>query len=300
MDSRSRRVVRLPVPTVTTWLVNDFLTCIPGTRTFWHDLMDEFGLVDKTGTRFDQLAPAIEGAIDAGGTPDLIIRNASYFRPIHRTVRTICFAQDMSARRDVMLASDLVVFNSAYTKSRFPGVEGVVIPIGVDFDCFHPQGDAGSPGRIMFVGAVNNHPKGFDRMHALIDATDYEYLLVLKDGNFPESKRVKVVKRAPQAEMARLYADAALLVCTSREETLHLAGVEAGACGVPVVAPSVGIYWDLLDGPWGLKCEEEDFAPPVRRAMRTRELLHPFTPREFWKAKGLTKQACMDAWRKIL
>ena len=73
---------------MTTWLVNDFLTCIPGTRTFWHDLMDEFGLVDKTGTRFDQLAPAIEGAIDAAGAPDLIIRNASYFRPIRRNVQT--------------------------------------------------------------------------------------------------------------------------------------------------------------------------------------------------------------------
>jgi len=193
--------------------------------------------------------------------------------------------------------SDLVVFNSAYTKSRFPDIEGVVIPIGVDFDCFMP-GKAGGP--IMFVGTTDNYPKGFDRMHALIDATDYDFLLVLKSGNFLESKRVRVVRRAPQVEMAKLYSEASLLVCTSREETLHLSGVEAGACDCPVVAPSVGIYWDLLDGPWGLKCDDEDFAPTVRRAMDITDLMYPFKPRAFWKAKGLTKQACMDAWRKIL
>ena len=36
-----------------------------------------------------------------------------------------------------------------------------------------------------------------------------------------------------------------MLVCTSRVETLHLSGVEASACNLPLVTSDVGIYFNL-------------------------------------------------------
>ena len=44
------------------WLVNDCLTCIPGTKTLWHDLLEWMpNLIDKTNgyTDFRYLADTI-------------------------------------------------------------------------------------------------------------------------------------------------------------------------------------------------------------------------------------------------
>ena len=76
------------------WLVNDCLTCIPGVRTFWHDLLDWFpGLEDKCNgyTDYSVLAEKIESILDV---PDYIIRNGSYFRKLNIDVPTFCLVQD--------------------------------------------------------------------------------------------------------------------------------------------------------------------------------------------------------------
>ncbi len=67
------------------WLVNDTLTCIPGTKTFWHDLLEWLPtLKDKCNgyTPFNLLPYNIEKdyAIEK---PDYIIRNATYFRKLN-------------------------------------------------------------------------------------------------------------------------------------------------------------------------------------------------------------------------
>ena len=65
------------------WLINNQLTAIPGTRTFWHDLLDWYpGLEDKCDgyTDFGVLAEKIESIPH---TPDYIIRNGSYFRKLN-------------------------------------------------------------------------------------------------------------------------------------------------------------------------------------------------------------------------
>lgn len=54
------------------WLVNDFLTCIPGTKTFWHDLLEWIpGLTDKCFP-YPILADTIE-RLGVESPPDYII-----------------------------------------------------------------------------------------------------------------------------------------------------------------------------------------------------------------------------------
>ena len=65
-------------------LVNDIMTSIPGTKTFWHDLQEWFGM-EFVGGDYNVLAKAAEGRLEfflqdgyAGDEkPELIIRNAT-------------------------------------------------------------------------------------------------------------------------------------------------------------------------------------------------------------------------------
>ena len=79
------------------WLVNDCLTCIPGTTTLWHDLMDWFpGLEDKTNgyTNYNILAETIEKMYnETENKPDYIIRNGTYFRKMNIDVPTFALIQ---------------------------------------------------------------------------------------------------------------------------------------------------------------------------------------------------------------
>src|SRR3989304_1145345 len=183
------------------WLVNDTLTCIPNTRTLWHDLLDLLpSLIDMTGGRtdFSQLPAKIEQAAEPL-PPDYIIRNATFFRRLNVKTKTISLLQDIchgytrDTQLDVINNSDIIVFNSKYTKSKYmahvrSGSDTRVVPIGTDFEKFSPinitgnQTDLGIlPNSLLFVGAGNEYPKGFDRIRKLIDTTNYNFCLVLKD-----------------------------------------------------------------------------------------------------------------------
>ena len=106
------------------WLVNDTLTCIPGTKTFWHFLLDMISdLQDKTNgyTSFDQLANNIENNLNQT-KPKYIIRNATYFRKLNTDTYTISILQDnhsktehiLNEQKDVLNNSNLVIVNSNY------------------------------------------------------------------------------------------------------------------------------------------------------------------------------------------
>ncbi len=105
------------------WLVNDCLTTIPGTTTFWHDLLEWFpSLEDKTGgyTKFDHLADKIEKDAEENGPPDYIIRNATYFRKLHIKTKQIALLQDhfdspkKLSQLEICNRVDAVVFNSKF------------------------------------------------------------------------------------------------------------------------------------------------------------------------------------------
>ena len=93
------------------YLVNDTLAVIPGTHTFWNDLLDWFPwLEDQTGgyTPYSQLVLRICSL--PRPWPDLIIRNATFFGPIPLPVPQIAILQDIlfGGPRQMQLAARFV------------------------------------------------------------------------------------------------------------------------------------------------------------------------------------------------
>ena len=128
------------------WLVNDCLTCIPGTKTFWHNLLEWIpNLCDMTGgyTDYSVLADVIESKLEKNQV-DYIIRNGTYFRKLSTNIKTISLIQDVifndSRQIDVCNNSSVIVFNSKYCESFYRNVSRPtkIIPLGIDFDFFKP------------------------------------------------------------------------------------------------------------------------------------------------------------------
>jgi hypothetical protein len=249
------------------WLVNDCLTCIPGTRTFWHDLLSWFPeLADNTEgyTDYRVLADRIESQLTKN-KPDYIIRNGSYFRSIRTDVKTVCLIQDVQTgdglqnQIDIINHSSVAVFNTNYVYQKYrqyisSSIAVRVCPLGVNFDFFKPSEDRHPdvlPDSVIYIGSSMNYPKGFNVLLSIIHSMpDQTFCLVMKDdfsinGIPPEDRhRVRIFNRVNQ-EMVRLLINSCIAaVCTSYEETQHLSGIECAACNIPIVARMVGVYYD--------------------------------------------------------
>lgn len=299
------------------WLVNDTLSCIPGTKTFWHNLLEWVpDLQDKTGgyTDFSVLANKIESEARQG-PPDYVVRNASYFRKLNIDSFTISLMQDPlrdHSQIDVCDSSDVVVFNSNYMyQSCKDGIHcnrTEVIPLGVDFNTFTPfSSDIKEQTRkelgilensIVFVGADNVF-KGFDTVKWLIENTDYNYCLVMKDNTKIDHDRCRVFHRVGQEDMVKIYNACSLCVCTSVEETLHLASIEAGACDLPIVTTNVGIHYGNKCGDWGeivLSHALEDIKEAIDKAMNN---LSGYNTRVNFLKSGLDTDSCKKKWASL-
>ena len=299
------------------WLVNDTLTCIPNTKTFWHDLLEWLPeLYDKCNdyTPYNQLPFNIETQWNNGDKPDYIIRNATYFRIMDIPVQTISLLQDLSIgnqeQLDVCNSSDIVVFNSPYTQSHYIDKvtsKSVMIPLGVDFNKFKPLGvnfcdELGIlPNSILFIGAANDSPKGFDILKDIINNTDYNFCLVMKDNHqILNNPRVKTFNRIDHDLLIKVINSCELLVCTSRVETLHLAGVEAAACNLPLVTSNVGIYYGLENGIWGRNTNSFDYNDFIREITYVKNNLKEFNPREKFLELGLDTETCKNKWIQLI
>lgn len=291
------------------WLVNDTLTCMPGTKTFWHDLLENIpNLEDKTNgyTNFNILPQRI---VDYGineGNPDYIIRNGSFFNRINLNVPTICLLQDLGhGRIDVCNASNVVVFNSPYTESNYRGqihVPSTIIPLGVDFNHFKKDRSYNTElnvleNSLLFIGSSTTHPKGFDKILELIDSTDYNFCLVMKDDYQLIHPRVRVFNKVDHDLLVKIINSCLLLLCTSVIETQHLSGIEAAACDIPLVVTNVGVYYNLIDGEWGLKVLDGNFRPKIEYIINNKS---EFSPRRFFLNNGYDKKNCMSRWNELI
>ncbi len=295
------------------WLVNDCLTTIPDTRTFWHDLLDWMpGLVDQTGgyTDYRHLANSIEQKALADGAPDYIIRNATFFRRLNIATKTVCLLQDYYQKEKHQLpvcnSADVVVFNSPFTHSLYRDrvtSRTEVIPLGTDFDHFSPGEDCRDelgilPDSVLFVGAANDYPKGFDVVKELIDTTSFNICLVMKDGFQISHPRVRVFNRVSRGLIRKVYNSCKIMLCTSRMETQHLSGIEAAACGLPVVATNVGIYFGKEHGEWGRNATDTtSFTKEIRYMLDNYD---SFRPREHFLGLGYDQNSCKKHWTDIV
>ena len=282
------------------WLVNDRLTAIPGTRTFWNHLLDGIpGLVDKTAQPYSVLASVIESEILLG-SPDYIIRNAAYFRWLKVECPVIAFVQDIleGVQRTMLLeacaAARLVVFNSDYTKSMYPELASTnnqIIPIGTDETIFKPcEPYENIPdGAVLWVGS-GHFIKGFDLACELAHKSDRPWVFVMKDDT-PVDVAARVFRRIAQPQLAAVASACAVGVCTSRQETQHLAGIEMGMCGLPLVTTNVGVYYDRVAGSWG-QVTQGYWPKEIERVSK----LSGSSAANYWRSHGFGLSRCIEAW----
>lgn len=285
------------------WLINDKLTCIPGTKTFWHDLLENIdGLENHCVYPFGLLKPVIEVQLGIS-EPDYIIRNATFFPHIESKAKTIAFLQDIYENNHirnmqdyVLSKSDVVVFNSKYTASKYQTEKHEIIPIGVDSERFtswkytyrHLQ-------PILFVGDDSVYPKGFDKLMEIVNSCESDFIFVMKNDFKINHPRIKVYNKISDIEL--IHRNCSMLICTSVVETQHLGGVEAGFSGLPILAPNTGVYYNN-PGEWGLICDSvRDYLNGMRE-IRTN--FNKFNPRDAFLKMGLDKKSCMDKWKKLV
>jgi Glycosyltransferase len=290
---------------MTGWLVNDQLSTIPGTTTFWHRLLNAIpGLIDKTTGTYAGLAEVIE-AEAAVNPPDYIIRNAAFFRALDVPCPVISLVQDILGPYHLPFvrpnliesccASRLVVFNTEYTRSEYPELANAsyrIIPIGVDPSIFKPGPvDPEIPSdAVLWVGS-GHRVKGFDLARKLAAESARPWIFVMKDeAEVPEA--ALVFRSINQDHLALLARSCAVGVCTSQQETQHLAGIEMGLCGLPLVTTNVGVYHARPAGAWGEVVDRDwhsviDDVAGLPRGEVSR----------YWLDEGFGLDNCMSMWR---
>ena len=224
------------------------------------------GYPDLAGIAMEHANPALACGERLGNDATLIIRNATWFPPIQTQVPTISLLQDIIAegpqremQEAVIKSSHAVIFNSAFTESKYHGfhaeVSRAIIPLPVDFTLFEPGNPMGlqqalslPDGCVCWIGASQGaagQVKGFDIFLRVVRTNpDIPFVAVFKD-TLPEYSppNLRMYCRLTHAELVKVIGACRVGLCTSRMESQHLAGIEMGACGLPMVAPPVGIYW---------------------------------------------------------
>jgi D-inositol-3-phosphate glycosyltransferase len=196
-----------------------------------------------------------------------------------------------------------------------------VIPCGVDLGHFRPLERSAARGRIgwdpeepilLYVGRFAP-VKGVDLLPAVlvrVRTPQVRLLVVGGDGGAAESaaplrreaarlgleERITFLGPVEHAALPSYYAAADLVVVPSRYESFGLVGLEALACGTPVVGTRVGALPDLVRSPTDGRVVEVD--SPSTLAASIDEVLRqgPLSPRE---ADRLHQGVEPFAWRRV-
>jgi glycosyltransferase involved in cell wall biosynthesis len=133
--------------------------------------------------------------------------------------------------------------------------------------------------------------------------TDFNFCLVMKDNTtidaIPEHNRnrVKIFNRVDTNTVRLLINSSVCGICTSGNEEGHFAGIEIGACDIPMVARPMGCYLDRQDDKtWGLVSNDENFPETIRYVISNRNL---FSPREYY-SKEYTLERCREKWNNLI
>lgn len=168
-----------------------------------------------------------------------------------------------------------------------------VVPNGLDIDQYRPRDRAGLRARhgiapdalvILFVSHVLEDPrKGYAHLKAALDTLPEDapvILLLAGQGQVPPPARVPVIQAGAvreDAEMAALYALADLVAVPSGQENYPNTGLEALACGTPVIGFNLGGLPDMVQsGHNGILADRHDtaaFTLALREALRDRNRL---------------------------
>lgn len=291
------------------WLVNDYLTILPGVRTLWHDLRDWFEMVDCTGVDYPGLADSIERKAKEEGPPDYIIRNGSYFRPLLLDVPTLSFFQDPTEQPQhrmaqvAVMALSLPVFASRYMSERYPDVHHLpykIIPTATDFSYWTRQPRDESlgvlPNSIAFIAAPWEI-KGWTFFTYLVENTPFNYVWISKVPVTWSHPRCKIFIQEPRERVRAILSQCVAGVCTSRMEAGHVTGQEMAAVGLPIVSTPVANYFGRPDGVWGHKARYPEFITKLHHLMNN---LGAYSPRQYWMAEGFDIPETREKWQKAI
>jgi glycosyltransferase involved in cell wall biosynthesis len=182
----------------------------------------------------------------------------------------------LTARVDVIAAEGYEVEAECIELLGVPADRVVMTPNGRDPERFHPR-PAGAPARpplVLFVGALTEgkRPDRFVEVVAALRARGLELRAQLVGGG-PLDQSLTAPARDAEVEMlgvrsdvASVLAQADVMVFPSRPAGEGMPGVliEAGLCGVPVVATDVpGVTTIVSDGETGLVVAQDDLGALV-------------------------------------
>lgn len=188
-------------------------------------------------------------------------------------------SERLRAENEIIGCSDVVVANSENEREQLSHLYGAnvdrveIVPLGVEQALFSP----GNPNAakdalglpvgpiLLFVGRLQSL-KGADVAISTLQAMDHEdATLVIVGGasgqegsvyeskirdlasNLDADKRVLFVPPQPHHILSTYYRAADLVLVPSRSESFGLVALEAAACGVPVIASSVGGLQNLIE-----------------------------------------------------
>jgi len=297
------------------WIVNDLLTCIPGTKTFWHMLLEIDGTIDKTGTPYSTLVQAIE---DDPGQCDLLIRNGTFFPPIKRTdCKQVALIQDYygqdKQQMDVALAADCVVFNSKFTLDAFyyslDSFKKIsMIPIGVNHNLFKPIAQFRKANDIfsrfkrtgIFVGDYNEtkNTRLFEEIAK--ENTHVDFIYISKARNQINLSNVRNYPGGVNEQgMVQLYNEADFCIMCSPLETLHLTTVEAALCDTPVIGTNTGWLADYFRCEMGIRIDGKLTVDKFSHAI-ARVISSTYSPREAMLNTPFTWDGCKTSWENLI
>jgi len=295
------------------WIVNDYLTCIPGTKTFWHMLLEIDGTVDKTGTPFNNLAETIENDPEQC---DLIIRNGTFFPEIKRNdCKQISLIQDYYGydyqQIQVAANADAVVFNSDFTKSKFGDVPwtSYVVPIGVNHNLFKPIASFKSNDDVfarfkrtgIFVGDYNTTKNTRLFEEIVRDNTNIDFIYVSKARNRINLPNVRNYPGGvDEIEMLKLYNEADFCIMCSPLETLHLTTVEAALCNTPVIGTNTGWLTDHFNIDVGIRIDGEATVDKFSHAIARVLSCSNYSPRAHMLTTPFTWDSCKASWERLI
>ena len=207
---------------------------------------------------------------------------------------------------------------SALIRLGVPRGNIAVVPYGIDTERFHRQGPVaarGSRKRLLHVGPLTVDRGATTIVRALQGLPDVE--LVLAGGPEPEhldedrearrlraladqlgvGDRVTVLGQVKRAAVPKLMRSADAVVTVPREATTGVVALEAMACGVPVIASSVGAHLDsVIDGVTGLLVPPDR---PAATARLARELLTDPTLRTALGYAGADRARSRYSWERV-
>lgn len=223
--------------------------------------------------------------------------------------------------RRVMQRADKVIavsqFVAASAKQALSDVPMQVIHNGINTDAFKPGNQVRKPGepfQLLYVGSWMAR-KGVDLLAPIMSELGKNFELLYTGG--VASDKDKAGMPPNMIDIGRLQGDAAVaaamqkadaLLFPSRSEGLPLVGIEAMACGLPVVASRIGPMVEVISyGETGLLCPLDDvpgFVIAVRKLSMDQSLhdamrrAAPNFTRERFSEKAMVEKY-LDAYRNI-